>query len=473
VADPAVTGRAGDLRLLLPGPVRSARRIGEAAGPAAGLADALADFPDADADVVVAPASAASVAAASQAPHLVLAGRAPASALRAAGYQQVQYVLALEGNGALRLTVPLDSQRALSAAFDAVAPRRDLPAELRRRAARLALRSGRAPGRSTVTLASRRPGPSVLMAAVGAAGVPAGRDWYLWSGTGPQGGRGVLHVLAPGSPGWAVKFSRSPDGRADNDGAGIAMLPPDDELLAHVPQQLAHATCGDLPVSVERRAPGRPLFELLSSGWPRARREALVDDVCRWLLLLARSTAQPATALAAERLRLADLPRLPEAQRGAARAALRALPDVVAVSEHGDPGTNNVVSDGPGRFQVVDWERAHPQGLPLADLLYFLVDACLALDGTPYGPERTPAALALVRGAHRFSPLLSRWVRTGGADLGLPPTAIGPLALLCWLGHASKARPEKDPDVARYDLRLDLAHAWTTEPDLGPGWAPA
>jgi hypothetical protein len=92
---------------------------------------------------------------------------------------------------------------------------------------------------------------------------------------------------------------------------------------------------------------------------------------------------------------------------GSVLAALTAVP---AVGQHIDLQSWNVVVSRPD-FTVVDSESATSAGLPLWDLLYFLEDTLLPLDGTTE-PERKASAVAgLFAGEARASPVLLVLVR--------------------------------------------------------------
>jgi hypothetical protein len=465
-----IPSRAGDLRFLLPPASVTSAVLGEPLGPVAAAAAALEPAPPGSAHVVAATAADAARAVATGAPALLLAGRAAAAPLSRAGYTSARHLLVLEGEGALRLAVPLDSRRALDAALDTVAPRRDRRADVRRRIGIAALRLGRCPSRATVTLAVRSTAPGALLHAAAACGVPPLDDWYLWSGTGKEGGRGVLHVLPETGPGWAVKFSRRPgDHRFEGDEAGLRQLPQDDEVRRHTPHLIGRAQCSGLPLSVEERAPGRPFHELLSSGWPQDRKLALTEAVARWLVLLSVRTAQPPAALADERQRLAGL-HLDDELRGPLEQALVGLPPVPSVYEHGDPGMPNLVGDGHGGFVVVDWERARPAGLPLADLMLFLTEAAMSLSAQPWDASRPERAMAVLRGGEPLSPLVHRWIREAVSALELPPDAVGPLATLSWLRRVNAPHPRGD----RRNLDLmtaRMARAWVDDPQLGVSWS--
>ena len=105
-----------------------------------------------------------------------------------------------------------------------------------------------------------------------------------------------------------------------------------------------------------------------------------------------------------------------------------ALPPVPAVAQHNDLGTWNVVADD-GDFVAVDWENTREAALPLWDLLYFLGDAFVLLDGWKApadAPKELPARMVrLFTGGAPSSPLLFSWVRRAAEAAAVPPDAVG------------------------------------------------
>ena len=152
------------------------------------------------------------------------------------------------------------------------------------------------------------------------------------------------------------------------------------------------------------------------------------------------------------------------------------LPELRGVLQHNDLGTWNIVVR-PGGFVAVDWESARRPGLPLWDLLYFLVDALPLLEGSTTSEQRVTEALRILRGESPSSPVLFDWLRRGVASAGVPEEAVGPIATLCWLHHglshvprraaADRAEPGSSADPSPIDL---LAPRWLLDPALGPTW---
>jgi hypothetical protein len=115
--------------------------------------------------------------------------------------------------------------------------------------------------------------------------------------------------------------------------------------------------------------------------------------------------------------------------------------------------------------------------LPLCDLLYFLGDAFVLLDGSD-APEQLPARMVrLFAGEAPSSPLLFSWIRRAAEATAVPPDAVGALATLCWLSHSHSAgahnadiaalTPQHPPRVHGLE---GIARAWMAHPALGPGW---
>lgn len=114
---------------------------------------------------------------------------------------------------------------------------------------------------------------------------------------------------------------------------------------------------------------------------------------------------------------------------------LRSLPPLPRVIEHRDCSPWNLMVTSQGKLAFLDWESAVPDGLPVLDLAYFLVNGAFMLDGVlGSGYERTSYARmlagsssgAVVEGA------LTRYRERAG----LPPGVIGPLRSLAWMAHA-------------------------------------
>ena len=243
---------------------------------------------------------------------------------------------------------------------------------------------------------------------------------------------------------------------------------------AHVPLLLGRIDLGGLPASVESAAPGRPMQAVLAARGARDTKLAAIGTVARWIVEVGTETAGTPGTLDAGLSGVAQL-------SAAAAEAVQSLPSVPPVLAHHDLGTWNIAYDErTGGFTVLDWESARRPAMPLWDLLYFLTDALVALDRHTTPDAQVRAALALLRGEHAASAALFGWVRCYADALGLPGTAPGPLATLCWIHHASsRTRREASlaehsagtpPPAAELGFLARLAGPWLSDPALGTTW---
>jgi hypothetical protein len=463
-----VTIRIADARLLAPSPVRRVLLLDAPAGwddalSAAGV-EVVVDAPD----LVIASNALASDAASVGAPAAIVLGRSSAP-LRRRGYATRSFVLRPGANGP-RLFVPLDAPAAVAQSLLAERPGRSAVKRLATRAALAAARIG-LPGVPVITVAqlATHP-PATLAAAETMAGAAVGDDWFLWLGEGDDLQRAVwLCFGRDAKPSWAVKCSRVPGNvdpfsREEAAGQILAALPA--ELRQHAPRHAGRFDADGLPGSIESAAPGVPLQDELEAGFAR---QATVEAVADWIVAVGLATAQPADALAGERLRL----------EGEVSAELAlALPSLPAVFQHNDLGTWNVVVDQRS-FTVLDWESSSPAGLPLWDLVYFLTDALAARRGQTDPAEKLTSMLALLRGDSAGSQLLFERVAAAADAFGVPTGAVGPIVTLGWLHHgrsrAARAERGQAQNAATGSLSTAgplerLAEPWLADPALGVEW---
>jgi hypothetical protein len=153
------------------------------------------------------------------------------------------------------------------------------------------------------------------------------------------------------------------------------------------------------------------------------------------------------------------------------------LPELPGVLQHNDLGSWNIVVR-PGRgFVAVDWESARRYGLPLWDLLYFLVDTLPLLEGARSPEQRVVEALRILRGDSPSSPALFQWLRRAVATAKIPEAAVAPVATLCWLHHGlSHVSRRRAADSTESGSAADLspidrlAPRWLQDPALGLKW---
>jgi hypothetical protein len=346
-------------------------------------------------------------------------------------------------------------------------------------AAALLERGHSLPLQRTITVAAHGDTMPSLVGAARAHGIVASEGWVLTLGQGDALSRNVFHLFPPGAsaPAWILKFARVP-GYADpfdRDERGLAVALGAGAAGARAPRLLGRFVADGLHASIETAAVGYRLRELLQRVSAREGRD-LIDGVASWIVELGRATAAPPDALTGERRRLLDdvVPRW-AAERGVASLVTN-LPPLVAVAQHNDLGTWNVIVDGRD-FVAVDWESARPAGLPLWDLLYFLADALAMLDGAVDGATRHEHTRRLFRGELPSSRALFEWIRRAVAAFAIPDEAVGAIATLCWLHH-SLSHVDRNELRARLGDRTpaplhgmeQAASMWLGDPALGSGW---
>jgi hypothetical protein len=458
--------RRVDARFLLPRPPRTASIFGELDAWGEGLEETGVEVlpPGSSADLAVAPAGLGRAALASGAEMVIVEGRGGAAELGRSHYG-IRRLLARPTLERSHVFVPLDTGRAASYAVEQWAASDTRRKQARNSIARSLLRAGIFPELSSaVTVAARTSGTPYLVAAARAVGVPTECDWFLTLGTVDSASRNVFHLFPRGgaNPEWVLKFARVPasDEPSRSDERGLRLAHETEQGARHAPKFVARFTVDGLDASLETAATGHRLRTLLTEPGPDRDKLRLIDAVATWLVELARETAAPAETLEPERARLLEQVVGPWQARGVDPDVIFGLPPVPAVLQHSDVHCDQVLIRRNG-FTVVDWEHARRPGLPLLDLVHFLIDALTVLDGSP-GLEHT---LRLVRGEVPRSTVLFRWIRTMVDAMHLPDTAVGRIATLLWL--------EKDEDAVRINpsYRPDMAARWLRDPALGPTWA--
>ena len=354
----------------------------------------------------------------------------------------------------------------------------------RMQAARFLASRGRFPAWASpvTTVATRSPGPPALVAPTRELGVPSDVGWFLTFGQGDALSRNAFQLFRAGSrqPEWILKFARVADyaERFDDDERGLKLAQhAGPRIAAHAPRLVGRFEVGGVHASIETAAAGGRLRDLIRTPGDRTAKLALVERIADWIVELGRATHSAPEAVEAELTRLRSEV-LPEWRNlGMTTDLVAELPTLSGVTQHNDLGTWNVVADD-GDFMVVDWENAKEVGLPLWDLLYFLADAFVLLDGSETAEDKPEGMVRLFAGETPSSPLLFSWTRRAAEAAGVPPEAVGALATLCWLSHSLSSRahnlslaawtPQHPPRLHGFER---LAEAWMGHPALGPGWS--
>jgi len=474
--------RRTDLRLALPKPARRAVVLGDLPAWRNGLemAGVSVDGAGTSVDLVVAPSALARQAAATGTPAVLLEGRGGGRELRRAGYA-VQRFLPLPDLEQPDLVLPLATGPAARYALETWRPAQTLAKRLRNRLVGTLVRAGAVPAvRAEAVLGLRDPGPSFAVARAKALGVPPNAAWFMVLGQGDPLARVAFHLFAPGDPepSWVMKLARVPGVRDsfDRDERGLKLAAAAaGAASAHAPALIGRFEADGLQASLESAATGEQLSGLIARDRDRARHA--IEEIAAWTVEVAAETAARAETLAEERNRL-KVEVLPHwLERGAPPDLVDRLPELPGVLQHNDLGSWNIVVR-PGRgFVAVDWESARRHGLPLWDLLYFLIDALPLLEGARSPEQRVEEALRILRGDSASSPIFFEWLRRGVAAAEVPEDAVAPVATLCWLHHglshvprraaADRTEPGSAADLSPIDR---LAPRWLQDPALGLGW---
>lgn len=437
-------------------------------------------------DVVVSPARLAGEAQHTGARSIILEGSRERR-FRGGDYQ-ARRLLLRPTRERPTLALPLDQPAPVSYALErwSVVDRPWKTARMR--AARVLISRGLFPSWASpvVTVATQAAGPPTLVAAAGELGVPSDVSWFLTFGQGDALSRNAFQLFRAGSdqPEWVLKFARVAGNskRFDNDERGLQLAhAAGDVIAAHTPRIAGRFDVDGIDASLETAAAGKRLRDVLRTPGDRTVKLRLIERIGGWILELARLTQSSPEAMGAERRRLQSdvVPRWNEL--GVHPELVDELPPLAAVAQHNDLGTWNVVADD-GDFVVVDWENAREAALPLWDLLYFLADAFVLLDGSDapeHAPEQLPARIVrLFAGGAPSSPLLFSWVRRAAEAGAVPPEAVGTIATLCWLSHSLSAGAQNldlavltPRDPPRLHGLEGVARAWMAHPELGPSWS--
>jgi aminoglycoside phosphotransferase (APT) family kinase protein len=211
------------------------------------------------------------------------------------------------------------------------------------------------------------------------------------------------------------------------------------EGFSSVPKLIAFEEYSRRPLLVETALIGSPMDPALV----RRRFESCCDAVITWLTDLHRARNGAAPVAPTRRLVTETLDYLTRVVSWNAEE-LRALERtrelleplqaarLPAVLEHGDLSHPNVMLQKDGTAGVVDWEMADPRGLPCHDLIFFLTYAAFARQNVRANGQYIPA----IREAFFDGQAWARpYVQQYAQELELPPDALTPLFLLCWVRY--------------------------------------
>lgn len=434
-------------------------------------------------ELMVAPATHARLAAASGAPTVLIEGRGARRTL-ARVYPLVERFLPIPSLVEPHLILPLGHPRAGDYAVRHWSLAQDLRRRARNRAGRWLLAHRSLPEiRPVITVGAHGTTEPFLLQAARPLGVSEGCEWFLTLGSADPLTRGVFHVFPADAlePSWVLKFTRVP-GYAEpfeRDERGLGVARSGGEVVARrAPRSLGRFEAAGFAAALETAAVGSRLTHLLQGRSPRADKVRAIDAIADWTLQAALSTSAPPSRLDAERRRLAEEVVPSWSAMGVPEGFVDRVGAVPAVLQHNDLGSWNIVVRSLTDFTAVDWESARAHGLPLWDLVYFLVDALTHLDGASPTEQRDAHNQRLFRGELPSSAILFRWLRRTVEALAIPEESVSALVTLCWLHHGlsgEQRRATLDARVPGGGLRglsdaERIARLWLTAPGLGVGW---
>ena len=309
-------------------------------------------------------------------------------------------------------------------------------------------RGGAGPRRSLVVAGPQAGRVPAYLASAAAPAVDLERARWALAAPGDYPSQKVLWFLEPptGDDGRVLaKMTRDPrfsDRLRHAHAALVDISSRSAAAAAGVPAPVFAGSTAGLAIAAERDVSG----ELLGSIVARGTGGAAVDATLEWFVTLAGESRQPASpqsiaaALGDMLTRLErqapvgeDLSRVLRAELAAIAALDEPIP---LVMQHGDPGVNNVIARPGGGICVLDWENADRIGMPLWDVLYFVRSVAVA--GRRRSSSRLDVSLQPFIEPGPLADLLHRSVQRVVARIALPPAAIGPLVLHCWVQQALK-----------------------------------
>ena len=251
--------------------------------------------------------------------------------------------------------------------------------------------------------------------------------------------------------------------------------------VSGIPRVLFAGSCAGVPVVGETALQGVPVSQLAR----RADYRAMGMQAARWQAKLVHVHAASPDASWSRRLiepilgfldgplaALADAESIRATKR--AVAGLRPLP---IVCEQRDFSPWNVLVTPAGDLAVLDWESGEPWGLPALDLVYFLTYLAAYQHGAPTAEQVKQAHRSTLDPTTTSGAITTDSLRHYVELLGINPSQLWPLRLMCWLVHARSGygriedRLGRPPDQSALRDSLFVA-LWKQEVSMAVG-APA
>jgi aminoglycoside phosphotransferase (APT) family kinase protein len=240
-------------------------------------------------------------------------------------------------------------------------------------------------------------------------------------------------------------------------------------IQASVPEPLGLFEWSGLTVGVESFLPGRSIARSLSRPAPLSARTADLDRVVAWLCEFQIANAFGSPTWGSDRWSLGQwiedplrrlesgysgLPSVERLFAGIRRAAARLVGAPLAmVLSNWSFSVGNVCQHN-GRIAVYDWETV-AQGLPLTDLIYFLVDWGRLVKERSGADWRTSFRdLLIAPPVDRVSAAVQNSIDRYLAALGIDRRFRPLLSVLTWVQRAEKRVRKDDPVRRPMDPRL-------------------
>jgi aminoglycoside phosphotransferase len=269
----------------------------------------------------------------------------------------------------------------------------------------------------------------------------------------------------------ALVAKRAPSARRAAAGHEAAMLvqlgPGAHRAGVRVPRLLDFTDWPEHASLLETTVPGRPVSRLLAER--PGELVTIIDQLSAWLERWHRETVKHVelTPAYSEQIILAPVRSLinalhcgPEYLGWLSAESSRLVGSKVPlVSTHNDLTMTNVVRDRDGYSGVVDWERALPQGLPLADFWYSVCDAAAAAMGYQ---DRLSTFNECFSNQGFYRRLVASYESRLRAAVAGPDEWIDFCFHACWLQHAANEQAQSSFDDDRPFLAIANALAKST-----------
>jgi len=210
-----------------------------------------------------------------------------------------------------------------------------------------------------------------------------------------------------------------------------------------IPRLVARATIAGRVALAESVVTGRPLLDVLL---PETHRP-LSLKVTDFLADLAATPSPRRSTAWREGVAEVALQALSPPEQQRARAILSGLGALPEVCEQRDCSPWNVLAQRDGAIAMLDWESAEWRGVPGLDLLYFLTYAAFFVDRTMHTGQELASYRRMLTPSSSTGSVYVECTAAYAERVGLDPSTLEPLRLLCWLVHARSAQLREEGET--------------------------